>query len=156
MQVDKTPPIVTGNLLTIVRHAMGVDDGVSANANAATDNDGDLYSGRGITTVRIWNASSGGSEVLTVTTPELQGDSSFVEQALAGADTDSPPQLWASAVDVPGNEGARVEIVNGKDVEPPVVDGAKLTINRRDLTARDGILRSGIRYHLHRLRSEAS
>ncbi|MBI5527233.1 MAG: hypothetical protein HY897_12935 [Deltaproteobacteria bacterium] len=121
LQVDRTPPQVDGNLAAIVRRPVGSNDAVSGGAGTANDDGGDLYAERQVTAVRIWDAESAGNVVLTVTPPALQADGSFAAVELPGTGDLAPRQLWLSAVDVPGNESARVEITPGRDVDGPNV-----------------------------------
>lgn len=139
--IDKSPPTVDASKLTIVRHPIGIADGVSAQAGSASDDGGDLYPGRGVVKIRIYTAASGGGVLLEVTPGS---DGSFGETPLPASDGNSiarlaPAQLWASAVDEAGNEGTRAEILSGRDLDPPIIDPGKVSVYRQPVGATDSV-----------------
>lgn len=138
VQIDKTPPTVDETKLTIARHPLGTNDGVFGIESGALDAGGAAYEDRKVVSVRLWNVASGGTPLASA---DVLVDGSFNEVAIPASDGGlnvSPASVWVSAIDLAGNESARVAISSGKGA-PPVGAGDKLTIHRRDLTTQDGV-----------------
>ncbi|AKU93110.1 Kelch repeat-containing protein [Vulgatibacter incomptus] len=137
----ETAPRVDPNRFTIVRHPVGVDDGVVAEPGAVLDDDAAHYPGRVVARVEIWDSPAEG-RLLVAVVPDEAG--SFAEVALPGADGTSerllaPRRLWISAADRSGRESKRFEIGSGEDENGPVGTPANLVITRADLTRPDSI-----------------
>jgi hypothetical protein len=130
VQIDNTPPVVSGARIVIERRAVGEDDAVRGESGAVVDG-WPVYPGQTVVAVRIFDAPDA-TEPVAVAVPN--GDGSFPGVALPGTGgTDesnrAPSRLWASAIDGVGNESGRVEILEGRDIDPPEVDGTRITVH---------------------------
>lgn len=140
VELDRTAPVIGAAGVSFVRNPVGTDEGVRAATGAILDDAGILYDARGVAEARFWAAAEGGEPVAFT---GVAADGSFGEAPISGTDGRddghlAPRRLWVSALDRAGNESARVEVFGGDDV-PPVGDGQRLIIHRRNTEALDGI-----------------
>lgn len=147
VQVDRTGPGVDPTRVRIERSPLGSDDLVIAlPAGVSDDRDAaHLYAGRAVAEVRLWSQDAGGAPLVSFVSPVLGGDGSIAAGIVPGTDglttlTLAHAQLWASAIDLAGNEGPRTELTEGSDVLVPTGDGARLMIVRRPFGELDGLV----------------
>lgn len=125
--LDGTPPAVDPAKVSVQRRPLGQDDVVQGLAGAVAEG-GIAYGLRQVAAVRLWAAASGGEPLATVAPV---GDGSFTA-ALPGTAALSPPRVWVSAVDLPGNESERAEIAAGRDDTAPTGRSAAIVIERSE------------------------
>lgn len=126
--VDRTGARARGDRLFLVRRPVGQNDAVQGLEGCADDNGRLLYPTRGVQLLRFFTSPDAAAPVLQLGS----NGGAFAPVELANTDGASlsrlaPARLWASAVDLAGNEGARVEL-SGADVTPPAApDGTLAT-----------------------------
>jgi hypothetical protein len=123
---DAAGPVASPDAISIVRRALGTTDGVLGTAGA--------FAGPcAPTAVEVLGADDvllGGAGVA--------GDGAFPEVAI-GTGARSYPRAFVRASDKCGITGATAEVLAGRDVEPPAVDGARVVFHARPPGVADGV-----------------
>ncbi len=122
VQVDRSGPVVTQADVAIERQAMGQQDDLLINPGGLTEPP-PVYAAQKIASVLVWTSASGGTAT-SVAAPDL----SQPLRIPIGTGSVAPPQVWLSAIDAAGNESPRTEIVAGRDLDPPLIDGTQITL----------------------------
>jgi len=136
LYVDRTPPVTLGHDggLVVVRHPVGVADGVTVPAGPlGRDDGGAAYPGRDVVAVAIYASSAAMTPLVTVW---LDGGPQL-DVPLPGTETAGPRSPVARVVDLAGNTASNFVALAGADVAGPVGVGAAMTFERRDLTQAD-------------------
>lgn len=124
--LDTTAPELLGGL-HLRRGALSAPDTLVVDADAAVDPplvSGQPYDGQRVTTLNVWSAASGGTRVAQV---------AFSGSGVSVAIDGGYAHLWVSAVDVPGNESDRAQVLDGDDSQGPVLGAASARIVRKPL-----------------------
>ncbi len=119
LQVDKQGPIVDASGAALARNPIGQVDTLTIAASSIVD-PSPAYATQAVATVSVWSSAVGGQPVATAPFP-------LTAPLSMGSATQSFPQIWISATDAVGNEGARTAITAADDTTPPVLDDTQMT-----------------------------
>jgi len=123
---DTSPPAVSTTQLAVERNDFTRPDRLVFEAGALADAN---------PVVRVEVTDGLGHPLGTV---DAGTDGTFAPLDIGTADA-SVGEVFVRAVDKPGNVGAPVEAQRGRQAGPPVPNGSKIVIDRRDLTQRDTV-----------------
>ena len=140
VQIDRTAPSIDASRFELVRRPVGELEQLAALAGGVAE-PGPAYAAQATTEIRVWDAASEGNLLRSIVPA---ADGSVPAASLPDSDGGAPDRLapvavWVSAVDLPGNESARVLVTQGWAPSPPAPDGSLMTITRRAVGEPDGL-----------------
>jgi hypothetical protein len=135
LQLDKTPPVIADGGVHVARGEPGVADQLQLDGHAVVDPPLTTggYPGQAVSLVQVWDVESGGAPIARLV-PVGGGGSVALGSITAG-----PRHVWVSAIDLPGNESARVPVTAGDDLAGPGLDDAGIAFVRRPLGEQDQV-----------------